>query len=53
MVSVPTVFRQDEMDRDLVARHAVLFGVYAVVLLAMLDRSLRYLRTGSPHRCSS
>jgi two-component system, NtrC family, nitrogen regulation sensor histidine kinase NtrY len=36
VVSVPTVFRQDEMDRGLVARHAVLFGVYAVVLLAML-----------------
>lgn len=36
VVSVPTVFRQDELDRGLVARHAVLFGVYAVVLLAML-----------------
>ena len=36
VVSVPTVFRQDELDRGLVTRHAVLFGVYAVVLLAML-----------------
>ena len=36
VVSVPTLFRQDELERELVERHAVLFGVYAVVLLAML-----------------
>lgn len=36
VVSVPTVFRQDEMERGLVARHAVLFGVYAVVLVFIL-----------------
>jgi len=36
VVSVPTLFRQDELERKLVERHAVLFGVYAAVLLAML-----------------
>ncbi len=36
VVSVPTLFRQDELERELVERHAVLFGVYAAVLLAML-----------------
>jgi two-component system nitrogen regulation sensor histidine kinase NtrY len=36
VVSLPTLFRQDELERELVGRHAVLFGVYAVVLLAML-----------------
>jgi signal transduction histidine kinase len=36
VVSVPTLFRQDELERELVERHAVLFGVYAAMLLAML-----------------
>ncbi len=36
VVSVPTLFRQDELERELVERHAVLFGVYAAVLLVML-----------------
>jgi nitrogen fixation/metabolism regulation signal transduction histidine kinase len=36
VVSVPTLFRQDELDAELSARNAFLFGVYFVVFLAML-----------------
>ncbi len=36
IVGVPTIFRQDEVDRELSERNAVLFGVYAVVLLSIV-----------------
>ncbi len=36
VVSVPTLFRQDEIDAEVSRRNAFLLGVYLVVLLAML-----------------
>ena len=36
VVSVPTLFRQDELDAELSSRNAFLFGVYFVVFLSML-----------------
>lgn len=36
IVGVPTLYRQDEVDRELSERNAVLIGVYAVVLLAIM-----------------
>ncbi len=36
IVSVPTLFRQDELERKLIERNAVLFGIYAVVLLTIV-----------------
>jgi signal transduction histidine kinase len=36
IVGVPTLFRQDEVDRELSERNAVLIGVYAVVLLCIV-----------------
>jgi two-component system, NtrC family, nitrogen regulation sensor histidine kinase NtrY len=36
IVGVPTLYRQDEVDRELSERNAVLIGVYAVVLLAIV-----------------
>jgi two-component system, NtrC family, nitrogen regulation sensor histidine kinase NtrY len=36
VVSVPTLFRQDELDTELSSRNAFLFGIYFVVFLSML-----------------
>jgi two-component system nitrogen regulation sensor histidine kinase NtrY len=36
VVSVPTLFRQDELDAEVSSRNAFLFGVYFVVFLSML-----------------
>ena len=36
VVSVPTLYRQDELERELYDRNAVLFGIYAVVLTLVL-----------------
>jgi two-component system, NtrC family, nitrogen regulation sensor histidine kinase NtrY len=36
IVSVPTLYRQDELERELYDRNAVLFGIYAVVLTLVL-----------------
>jgi signal transduction histidine kinase len=36
IVGVPTLYRQDEVDRELSERNAVLIGIYAVVLLAIV-----------------
>lgn len=36
IVGVPTLYRQDEVDRELSERNAVLIGVYAVVFLAIV-----------------
>jgi two-component system, NtrC family, nitrogen regulation sensor histidine kinase NtrY len=36
VVSVPTLFRQDELDAELSSRNAFLFGIYFVVFLSML-----------------
>ncbi len=36
IVGVPTLYRQEEVDRELSERNAVLIGVYAVVLLAIV-----------------
>ena len=36
VVSVPTLYRQDQLDEDVSRRNAFLFGVYAVVLLSVI-----------------
>jgi two-component system nitrogen regulation sensor histidine kinase NtrY len=36
IVGVPTLYRQDEVERELTERNAVLLGVYAVVFLAIV-----------------
>jgi signal transduction histidine kinase len=36
VVSVPTLYRQDELDRQVSQQNAFLFGVYAVVFLAVV-----------------
>jgi signal transduction histidine kinase len=36
VVSVPTIYRQDELDQQIARQNAFLFGVYAVVFLAIL-----------------
>jgi signal transduction histidine kinase len=36
IVGVPTLYRQEEVDRELSERNAVLIGVYAVVLLSIV-----------------
>ena len=36
IVSVPTLYRQDEVDEDVSRQNAFLFGLFAIVLLAIL-----------------
>lgn len=36
VVSVPTLYRQDEIDREVSQRNALLFGLYAVLLVGTL-----------------
>ncbi|MGA9116496.1 MAG: ATP-binding protein, partial [Bacteroidota bacterium] len=51
VVSVPTLYRQEEIDREVSQQHALLFGVYGLVVLATVGIATTFAnRIASPIR---